>query len=191
MLGWADVDWLRVLAYVVAAAACLIAARRDSSSAPGYWRPFFPLTAALLVCMAIGRAADTAEHVLDVVRDGAREDGWYAGRRRAQTVVVAALTAGWAVAVVGACLRMPERRRRYLPVVLATITLCCFVAVRVVSLHQIDTLLHHRHVAELRVGTLAEYALVAVLVVTTSATARSGPPALAGHSPEWEPSASP
>lgn len=163
MLGWADVDWLRAVAYLFAAAVCVVAAVLDVRDSPGYWRPFWPLTAALLGCMAVGRAGDVAEHLVDLLRDGARTEGWYEERRRWQAAVIAALAAAWLLAVVVACVRIPERRRRYLPVVLVVVTLCGFVAVRVVSLHQVDSLLHRRQVAGLRVGTAIEYVLVVLL----------------------------
>lgn len=182
MLSWADVDWLRALAYLAVAALCLLVGYLDSPSVPGYWPIFWPITAVLLVGMAIGRFGDAGGALVDLVRDEAWADGWYAERRRLQTLVVGLLGAAWLIAVAVACLRIPERRQRYLRVVVMVVTLCAFVAVRLVSLHQIDSLLHRRHVAGMRLGTWVEYWLTAILAIVVIA-APSGRRTQAGAQP--------
>ncbi|HWL42365.1 MAG TPA: hypothetical protein VNQ73_05430 [Ilumatobacter sp.] len=162
VLGWADVDWIRALAYLIGVGVCLVAARVDRPGLPGHWRMFWPLTAVLLAAMAIGRAGDVAGRLRDVVRDGALSDGWYEQRRHWQVAVVAAVGVIWLVGGLAVCLRTLERRPRYLPVVITTAALCGFMAVRMVSLHQVDSILHHRHLAGMRVGTVLEFVLLAM-----------------------------
>ncbi len=183
MLGWADVDWLRAAGYLAVAALCLVVGKLDNPSVPGYWRAFWPLTAALLAAMAVGRFGDVGGALIELARDEASADGWYPERRRFQALVVGAIGAAWLIAVCVACLRIPERRHRYLRVVLVVMTLCAFVAVRLVSLHQIDSVLHRRHVAGMRVGTWTEYALTLVLAVVVIA-APSGRRTRAGQPPD-------
>lgn len=173
MLSWADVDWLRAAAYLAVAVLCVVIGRRADPAAPGHWRLFWPVTAALLAAMAIGRSGDVAEWLVNLARDEARDDGWYDARRRLQAAVVGLMAIAWFAVVVTACVRIPERRRRYLATVLAVITLCAFVAVRVVSLHQVDSVLHRRHIAGLRVGTATEYLLTVLVAAAALASERT------------------
>lgn len=158
MLAWADDEWLRSAAYLMTAVACVVAARFDRG-ASGHWAPFWPVTAALFVAMTIGRTGQLAEWATEVARQRAYDDGWYPTRRRLQAAVAVAVGVLWAITVAAAIWRVPARRRHYLSIVVASLSAVAFVALRVVSLHQIDTVLHRREVEGLRVGTLAEYTI--------------------------------
>jgi hypothetical protein len=141
---------------------CFLGARREDREAAGSWPPFWLLTGALLVVMAIGRAGDIADVLTDALRERAVAGGWYESRRRVQGAVVAAVGLIWFVAVMAACWRVPARRRRYLPMIVIVLTLGAYAAIRVVSLHQIDAILHRRQFAGMRYGTAMEYALLVV-----------------------------
>lgn len=160
MFGWADANWLRVCGYLLVAVLCLLAVRRENPDSPGSWPPFWLLTAGLFFVMAIGRAGDLADMVTDAMRDRAVEGGWYESRRRFQGAIVAALGATWFVLVMTACWRVPARRRRYLPMIVIVLTIGFYAAIRIVSLHQIDGLLHRREIAGARFGTIIELALL-------------------------------
>ena len=160
MFEWADSDWLRVAGYVIVAGLCFAAAWREDRESEGSWPPFWFLTGALFVVMAIGRAGDVADVVTNALRERAVEGGWYQSRRRVQAVVVGGLGLTWFVAVMIAVWRVPARRRRYLPMIVVVLTIGLFAAIRVVSLHQIDGLLHNRHIAGVRFGTIIESALL-------------------------------
>lgn len=160
MLHWADNNWMRIVGYIVVAALSLAAGAREDPDDSVTWRPFWPMTAAVLLTMAVGRAGGIAEWIADQFRDEAHAAGWYDARRPVQGAVVLSVGGAWAISVLTACWRIPERRRRYLPMVVAVLTLSAYVAVRMVSLHQIDGLLYRRDVLDLRVGALAEYLLV-------------------------------
>ena len=95
------------------------------------------------------------------------DSGWYETRRPLQAAVVVALGAAWFITVTVACWRTPERRRRYLPMGLMVVTLAAYAAIRVVSLHQIDALLHRREIAGVRVGTVIEMTLLLVAGLVT------------------------
>ena len=162
MLSWADNNWMRVVAYIVVAALCVAAGRRQHPDDPGVWRPFWPMTAAVLLAMAVGRAGGIAEWIADLARSEARGEGWYETRRRYQAIVVGAIGAAWVFSVLTACWRIPERRRRYLPMMIIVMTIGAYVAIRMVSLHQVDSLLYRRDLLGMRIGTLTEYVLLAI-----------------------------
>ena len=84
-----------------------------------------------------------SEILTDIGRDRARAGGWYDVRRSLQAWVIGSVAAVWAVTVAVAVWRVPERRRRYLPTAIVVFTLVCFVGVRLISLHQVDALLHN------------------------------------------------
>lgn len=128
----------------------------------GVWAPFWLLTAALMVALAIGRLGDVGGVLADIGRDQAASRGWYASRRPYQAAVVIGVVTLWVVSVTVAIFRTPERRRRYLPMSLAAITIMAFAAVRVISLHQLDGLLQHRDLGGVKVGAVIELALLAI-----------------------------
>jgi hypothetical protein len=171
MLEWVDSDGVRVAAYLVATAVALVTwgrERRRVRSTPSLWPAFWLLTAAVFLAMAIGRAADLGGLATELGRSEARAQGWYADRRRIQAVVIGLLGASWLVVVAVSLVKVPARRRRYLPAALAVFTLMCFVGVRLISLHQVDSLLYRRHIGGAEVGTLAELVLLAVAVALTA-----------------------
>lgn len=170
MAELADSNGLRVLAYVVAAM-CSIAAlpreRRRAPGADGVWHPFWLLTAGLLLAMAIGRLGDVGGLVTELGRSRASDEGWYASRQPFQAAIVGIVAAAWFVLVTVAVWRVPERRRRYLPMSLVMVTLLAFAAVRLVSLHHLDTVLYHRGVLGVRWVAVIELVLLAGACLTT------------------------
>jgi hypothetical protein len=167
-----DSNWLRVAAYGVAAAACLHAGLRERRRRPiapsrDIWPPFWIITAVLLAVMALGRAAEIGDLISEFGRREAREEGWYEIRREYQAAAVATVGAIWLVAVVVAVWRVPERRRRYLPAALVVFSLVCFAGIRVISLHQVDTLLYNRPIRGVRIVAIVELTGTALTVLTT------------------------
>jgi hypothetical protein len=159
--GWIDNNWLRIAGYLAVTCLTALAARREDPNDPAAWSPFWYWTGGLLFAMALGRAVDLGYVAGDELRAQARSGGWYESRRKFQSFVVAGLAVAWLAIVLTAVWRVPERRRRYLPVIVAVITLATYAAVRVVSLHQIDGLLYRRQVGEVRYGTAIEFTLLA------------------------------
>lgn len=160
--GWADANWMRVVGYSLVGLVALVAAWRERPRVrqfPHLWPTFWLLTAVLLVVLAVGRAGQFGELLAEYGREKARDQGWYQTRRSVQAAVVVGLSVAWFVAVIVAVWRIPERRRRYLPMVLVVITILAFVAVRMVSLHQIDAVLYRRRLAGVRIGALTELCL--------------------------------
>lgn len=162
--------WARVIGYALLVALSFVALareRRRASEVDGVWPPFWLWTAGFLAVMAVGRAGDIGSLLGDLGRGRAVDSGWYESRRPLQAAVVAALGVGWFVVVSVACWRTPERRRRYLPMGIMVVTLAAYAAIRVVSLHQVDGLLHRRELAGVRVGTVIESTLLLVTALVT------------------------
>ena len=153
---------MRVCGYVVVAVLCFVAARREKPESPGSWPPFWILTGALFVIMALGRAGDVADLMTDTLRQRAVSQGWYRSRRHVQALVVAGLGLSWLIAVLVAVWRVPSRRRRYLPMIVVVLTVGFYAAIRIVSLHQLDSVLYRRQAAGMRYGTLIEFGLLVV-----------------------------
>jgi hypothetical protein len=160
MFGWADTNWLRVCGYLLVAILCFAAAKQEDRDSVGAWPPFWILTGVLFVVMAAGRAGDLADLMTDAMRQRAVSEGWYERRRHIQGMVVAALAGTWLLTVLVAIWRVPERRRRYLPMIVIVLTIGFYAAVRIVSLHQLDAVLHRRQAAGMRYGTIFEYVLL-------------------------------
>jgi hypothetical protein len=172
VISWMDSNWLRVVAYGVAAATCLHAGlreRRRRSIAPSrdIWPTFWLLTGTQLAVMALGRAAEIGELVSEFGRREAREEGWYEIRREYQAAAVALVGAIWFVAVVVAVWRVPERRRRYLPAALFVFTLVCFAGIRIISLHHVDTLLYNRPIRGVRIVAIVELTGISLTILAT------------------------
>lgn len=166
-----DSGSLRVLGYVIAAALALWWGVRERQSADAHredwWPTYWFVSAALLIVMGLARAGGLGDLVGELGREQARSSGWYDTRRTAQAVAVVAVSIGWVVAVVVAILRVPPRRRRYLPHVIGLSGIVAFAAVRIVSLHHVDTLLYRRDVAGVRFVAMIE---ITLLLVTIGAT---------------------
>jgi hypothetical protein len=170
MLRWADSNGLRIAGYAVAALASFLAGQRERRRArtnPNLWPTFWFLTGALFLFMAIGRATDLAGWATSLGRDEALTQGWYDHRRKFQALAVGSLGAIWFVTVGLALWRVPERRRRYLPAAVVSFTLMCFAGIRLVSLHQVDSVLYRREIAGSQVGGLLELAGIAVAIAVT------------------------
>ena len=133
-----------------------------------FWPAFWLLTAGVFAIMAVGRATDLSDLITRLGRDQAYACGWYEHRRRIQAAAIVVVGAAWIVTVAVAVWRVPARRRRYLPAFIAQFTLVCFVGVRMVSLHQVDSLMYRREIARAQVGTLVELALLAIAVALTA-----------------------
>jgi hypothetical protein len=170
MAGWLDSKWLGIAGYTVAAVATLLTGRREHRLADvetDLWPTFWFLAAGVLFAMAMGRAGDIGGLLADLGRREARAGRWYDERRTYQAIVVGAVGAIWLITVTTALWRVPERRRRYLPMVLVMFTLMCFAGIRLVSLHQVDSLLDHHRIGGVRVGTVVELVGLSIAIAMT------------------------
>jgi hypothetical protein len=171
MLGWFDSNALRIAGYGAASLAPFLAGRRERPLLrvnPNLWPTFWFLTSGLFLLMALGRAADFGGIATELGRSEALSHGWYGDRRKFQAVVVGTLGAIWFVVVVVALWRVPERRRRYLPMAIVSFSLMCYAGIRIVSLHQVDAVLYRRHIAGAKVGSVGEILGIATAITVTS-----------------------
>ena len=170
MLNWAE-STASVVLYTLAGTTALllgvIERQRRNAAGPSVWPTFWFATGGLLLIMALGRAINVSNLMTDLGRKRARSEGWYEVRRSLQAFVVGAVAAVWAVSVAFAIWRVPERRRRYLPTAIVVFTLVCYVGIRLISLHQIDSLLS-RDVRGVTIGAMIEVGLLLLAFATTA-----------------------
>jgi hypothetical protein len=188
MAEFLDSSALRVVTYGVVA---LLAAwwgirERRTIAAHGVdWWPFYWfLSAILLLVMGAGRVGGLGDLVSEFGREQARSGGWYDTRRNVQAVVVIGVAVAWFIGVAVAVLRVPPRRRRYLPHIVVLSTIIAFAAIRLVSLHQVDTVLYRRDVAGVRIVSIAELFMLVAATVVMITTARFSHDAKPADSPE-------
>ena len=172
MSTWLDSTAFAVVLYALAGTTAIVLGiverQRGSASDPRLWPTFWFATGVLLLIMAAGRASNASDLLTELGRERARSGGWYDVRRSLQAWVIGAVAAVWAVTVAIAVWRVPERRRRYLPTAIVVFTLVCFIGIRLISLHQVDALLHNRDVRGVTVGAAIEVGLL-LLVLAVSA----------------------
>jgi hypothetical protein len=159
-----DSGWFRVAAYGVAAALAAYWYRHERTAppSPARWPTYWLLTTVLLIVMGVARASAIGDLVFELGREPARSSGRYEIRRTLQAGAVVVIAGLWMTGVVVAVWRVPPLRRRYLPSVLIVSTLVMFGAIRLVSLHQIDTVLYRRDIGGVRIVAVAELTLLAL-----------------------------
>ena len=155
-----DSSGLRVLGYLVAAAAAFAAGLRERSEAVRLDQPRWPLfcfaSAFLLAIMGVARGGGLADLVEDFGRSQAYVRGVYEGRFVYQIATLGIVSMLWLVGVGIAIWRVPERRARYLPAAVLLVSLIGFAAIRLVSFHYVDAVLYNRGIAGLRFVTIFE-----------------------------------
>jgi hypothetical protein len=175
---------LRALGYLAVAVLAVVAGileqRAPDREQRQLWPVYWLLTALVLLTAGIAHLGHLGDIIAGIGRSQARSAGWYGSRRGIQAAVVVWVSAVWFVAVLVAIWRVPPRRRRYLSSAIAVFTLLAFVAIRIVSLHQIDSLLYRRGVRGVRFVALIELTLLGIaawtaLVCCRSATSGSPP----------------
>ena len=161
-------DWVIIVAYFAASALALRTAwpelamwssrRRGSAAEPARStvpEPFpWVLAAVVMVALGLNKLLGTQEWILDHLRRDASSGGWYGSRRRYQAIVVAVIGAIGVVVTIMVARRLKGLSREAKSAVLALGLLVIYVAIRGVSLHQIDGVLkqgafHVRFVIEL------------------------------------------
>jgi hypothetical protein len=170
VLGGLNSDRLPVLGYALAALFALWAGAREARRAgrdAAPWPAFWFVAAALLAAMAVGRASDLGRVVSELGRREAVSEGWYDRRREVQELAIVAIAGLGAVVGVVALWRTAVRRSHHLPMVAVLLGLGCFATIRMVSLHDVDAVLHRYAVAGVQLGTAVELGGIAVAIATT------------------------
>jgi len=155
--------WIVASVYIWLAMVCVWSWREDRGLGGriGSWARSG--LAAIFATLAVGRVFGLQWRLAEFFRRRAVVGGWYDERRGFQTWVVlavAALAAAVVIAIVAVSLR--RKSPRTLAVFAPVATLLGFLAVRAVSLHQIDHLLYRR-VAGVEVNLAVELTLLALV----------------------------
>ena len=167
--GWLNSEWLRTVSYIAAIVTCACAGRHElKPGAPDrseLWPRFWFAVAGVLTALLIGRLTGVGATALEFGRNEAITGGWYwSARRRLQGgAIVVVGTVGLASILLLARV-MRGRTRQYVAPLVCVVALAGFAATRIVSLHQVDTLLYRRLIFGARIASLIELTLTAVLV---------------------------
>lgn len=126
-----------MLAYLIAAGCCVLAARR----APPRDRALWLTLAGALALLACNKQLDLQSFFTQMMRDFAQRGGWYAHRRQAQLAFLAGLTLAGTAVLAWLAVRM---RASAAGIRLAVIGIGClflFVLGRAASFHHVDAAL--------------------------------------------------
>jgi hypothetical protein len=171
---WLDSSPSRAGVFLLAAIASALMGRReldmacsrsDDATTSPLWPQFWFMTSVLVVMIGLGRLLGVGELVAEAGRQESQASGWYESRRPVQAGAVALVAAVWVATVAWTIVRFPARRRRFIAPSVVVTTMLCFVAVRLVSLHHVDTVLYRTEIAGARVVAYLDVVLAAALVV--------------------------
>lgn len=169
---------LRVAVYLASAAVCTFAGieeRRLSSNGRSRRAGFWLMLAGLLLLLGIGRDIDLGPRITGVGRDYARGHDLYAERRPLQEAAVVVIAAVGAVVMAVAVVYTRVGRLRQRAAFALIMGLCCFVAIRAISLHDVDQLLYNRPIEGVRLSSALELGLVMSLAAVAGLGRRRPP----------------
>jgi len=166
-----DSNALRSVAYVVAAALALLAGLRERqarrgmhSVVPAFW---FGL-AALLLFFGISRELEIAPWITGQGRDFAKDHGWYEERRRFQRPAVELIFGGGLVLIgLGLFWFFRAVYREHPLAFIAIVYILCFIAIRTISLHQVDHILYSDRFGGFRPNAMLELFGCALMALAT------------------------
>jgi hypothetical protein len=162
-----DSESLRLFAYSVLGASCLLAAVPAATPQ----RRILIAMAVTAFLLGLGMWFDVAGDLAEFGRRTAGSEGWYGDRRPVQAAVIIGIiffttslaAAFWMVA-------KPRTASTHVPVLLISL-LACYVLVRAISLHQLDAYLNRTlRTSDIRVGDAIELAWVLSLTVAVLVT---------------------
>ena len=159
--------WTTVVLYVAAAGLCASLARRV---APAREATLWRALAVAFLLLGVNKQLDLESAVAEIGRIVASKEGWYARRRPAQALLVAAL---FGTAMVAAAKMWAAARRAPPPsrvAATAAVLLIAFVVIRATSFHYVDALVRLRLVG-LRSNWIFE--MGGILVVIAAAARRA------------------
>jgi hypothetical protein len=143
--GWLTVGAYALGAGLAARAAWVTARQVEPSHAPadrkrlvGFWC----LTAVVLVLLGINKQLDLQTWFTEVMRDLAREQGWYEARRQYQFEFIVGMAIFGLLSTLTAAILLRRVLFRIGVALLGLGVLCTFVVARAASFHHMDALLH-------------------------------------------------
>jgi hypothetical protein len=147
-----EADWIPLLAYGLAILSGATAALRSRRSAPQ--RPFWLMLTLVLLVLAALKLLEAQSLLAGEGRELARETGWYGSRRIAQAAIVGFICLGSLGLYTLAALGFKDAR--YLVALTFVFALCAFVAVRGISLHQLDSVLYREQIVGIQLHRILE-----------------------------------
>ena len=137
--------WLTVFGYLVAAGLSFRTGSKIRLRERGQKRlwQFWMFAALVLLLLGINKQLDLQTWFIQVVRDFALEQGWYAVRRRYQIAFILGLFVAGAGGTLGLALTLRSVLRRCAGGLVGLGFLTAFVAVRASSFHHVDFLLKY------------------------------------------------
>jgi len=167
LAGLLNSNGLRVAAYAVAALLCVAAAIRERTVSNNWRVPaFWFAIAAIMFVLALSRLVELGPLISEEGRELAKQQGWYDERRAYQRRAVEAIAvAGSMVAAAGFIWLFAVPSRQYPLALIAVVFLVCYVLIRAISLHEVDTVLYDRPIEGIRINALLELAAIALLSV--------------------------
>jgi hypothetical protein len=156
---------LRVVAYLLGGALCALASvRLYAGGARRTSVAFWLVLTLVMLTMGVSRMVDLGPLLTDHGRDIARDYGWYEDRRTLQRTAVEAVIIGGVVgALVAAAWLAFAAAPEHPLAAMAIVYLATFVAVRAISLHQVDQLLYNHPIEGVRVNALLELGGIAAV----------------------------
>lgn len=161
--------WFVVGFYTAAALLCVRAATLGNAPSRSLDRNIWWVTAALLLALAILREFDLVARFIQALRDLARVEGAYGGRRIIQAEVIAAIALGGMIAtgVLAWFTRQSDLLARI--ALLALAGEIAFLLIRAISLHQIDILLRGFALPGIRWNWIFELGGVGIIALAAMA----------------------
>ena len=156
-------DLIRPLAYLALVVAAWAAAA--DRSRPERERRVLFAAGIVAILAALAELAGAGGHLAQIGRTVAHDEGWYQGRRRVQAVVILGLAVVSLVASVTAIWLTRSQPWSVRGLVVLVVVLVGFVAIRTVSLHQVDGYLYTRVSGNLTLGTTLEVIIVGLMVL--------------------------
>ncbi len=160
-LEFLNANGIRVSAYLlggVFAVGVFLVRRREGDDGRGVallWLSF----AVILVVLGLARIVDFGPWLTSIGRHEARIDGWYDQRREVQGKVAVAVAGGTVALTLCVALVTLVRAPRLAAPSVLLVTLLGFLAIRAISLHQLDAALYQTDFHGLSLNTASELGL--------------------------------
>lgn len=161
--------WLTVIAYFLASALCLRAARGEPDSASA-WRAI----AVALAVLGVNKQLDLQSLITVVGRELARTEGWYDRRRQVQylfVLVIGVLALGLSTAIL---VRLRGRSRQIQAASAGFALLAAFVCIRAASFHHVDRFLKSAMLG-VRFNWILELAGIGIIALAALGASKRAP----------------
>ena len=136
--------WLTVAAYFIVAGLCWRAYRVDKP--PSMFQPrsitrIWLGLGLLFIALGINKQLDLQSLFTQIGRSIARQEGWYGNRREVQSIFIATLALGGALAIVWLFWMTRNALRTYGLALVGALFTVTFIIIRAASFHRIDEML--------------------------------------------------